>query len=60
LQNLQEWIEKQWPSKGKEAIESHGEVLFIQHGSELLYDNHKWTTEFGPAEDYFYLQLSIK
>ncbi len=35
----------------QEAGESNGKVLFIQDGSELLYNNHKWTTGLGPTGD---------
>ena len=35
----------------QEAIESNGKVLFIQDGSELLYNSHKWTTGLGPTGD---------
>ena len=35
----------------KEAMESPGKVLFIQDGSELLYNSHKWTTGLGPTGD---------
>jgi hypothetical protein len=37
----------------KEATESQGKVLFIQDGSELLYNSHKWTTGLGPTSDSF-------
>lgn len=35
----------------QEAMESNGKVLFIQDGSELLYNSHKWTTGLGPTGD---------
>ena len=35
----------------QEAITSNGKVLFIQDGSELLYNSHKWTTGLGPTGD---------
>ncbi len=35
----------------QEAIASNGKVLFIQDGSELLYNSHKWTTGLGPTGD---------
>jgi len=35
----------------QEAIVSNGKVLFIQDGSELLYNSHKWTTGLGPTGD---------
>jgi hypothetical protein len=35
----------------QEATESKGKVLFIQDGSELLYNSHKWTTGLGPTGD---------
>jgi len=35
----------------KEATTSNGKVLFIQVGSELLYNIHKWTTGLGPIGD---------
>jgi hypothetical protein len=34
-----------------EALASEGRVLFIQDGSELLYNNHKWTAGLGPTGD---------
>ena len=35
----------------KEALESSGKVLFIQDGSELIYNSHEWTTGLGPTGD---------
>lgn len=35
----------------QEAIASKGKVLFIQDGSELLYNSHKWTAGLGPTGD---------
>ncbi len=35
----------------EEAVNTPGEVLFIQDGSELLYNTHKWTTGLGPTGD---------
>ncbi len=35
----------------QEAIASKGTVLFLQDGSELLYNSHKWTTVLGPIGD---------
>lgn len=35
----------------QEALASSGKVLFIQDGSELLYNSHKWTTGLGPTGD---------
>jgi len=35
----------------REALTSKGKVLFIQDGSELLYNSHKWTTGLGPTAD---------
>jgi hypothetical protein len=35
----------------QEALKSKGPVLFIQDGSELLYNSHKWTTGLGPTGD---------
>ena len=35
----------------QEALKSHGKVLFIQDGSELLYNSHKWTSGLGPTAD---------
>jgi len=30
-----------------------GKVLFIQDGSELLYNSHKWTTRLGPKAGFY-------
>jgi hypothetical protein len=35
----------------KEAIAASGRVLFIQDGSELLYNSHPWTTGLGHTAD---------
>ncbi len=35
----------------QEAVKSKAKVLFIQDGSELLYNSHKWTTGLGPTGD---------
>lgn len=35
----------------QEASVFNGKVLFIQDGSELLYNSHKWTTGLGPTGD---------
>jgi len=35
----------------QEALTSEGTLLFIQDGSELLYNTHKWTTGLGPTGD---------
>ena len=35
----------------KEAATATGRVLFIQDGSELIYNNHPWTTGLGHTSD---------
>lgn len=35
----------------EEASNTPGEVLFIQDGSELLYNTHKWVAGLGPTGD---------
>ena len=35
----------------EESLNSKGKVLFIQDGSELLYNTHEWTMGLGPTGD---------
>ena len=35
----------------KDASKASGNVLFIQDGSELLYNSHEWTSGLGPTAD---------
>jgi hypothetical protein len=51
--NHQKLQKSHYDNVRKEAIESQGKVLFIQDGSELLYNSHKWTTGLGPTGDSF-------
>ncbi len=50
----------------QEALASKGTVLFIQDGSDLRYNNHKWTTGLAPKGDscgnglLFHSSLAVK
>jgi len=35
----------------EEALKTTGPVLFIQDGSEFIYNTHKWTSGLGPTAD---------
>jgi transposase-like protein/DDE family transposase/transposase Tn5 family protein len=35
----------------QEARQANGNVLFIQDGSELIFNNHEWTMGLGPTAD---------
>lgn len=50
----------------EEALKPDGKVLFIQDGSELTYNTHRWTSGLGPTADWsghgimFHSCLAIK
>ncbi|MGH2638045.1 MAG: IS4 family transposase [Rhabdochlamydiaceae bacterium] len=35
----------------QEALKASGKVLFIQDGSEIIYNSHEWTMGLGPTAD---------